>query len=1078
VSIRVAIEHRTVYRYDRPIRLGPQVIRLRPAPHCRTPILAYSLRVTPEEHFVNWIQDPSGNHQARFVFPEPTSEFSVTVDLIAEMTPINPFDFFVDESAREFPFEYSAELVHDLGPYLEQAPASPLLDAFLEQVDRTPRSVIDFLVELNQRVLHDVEYSVRMEVGVQQPEETLQKAVGSCRDSAWLLVAVLRRLGIAARFASGYLVQLAQDKPAAGDVGENRDFTDLHAWAEAYIPGAGWVGLDATSGLAAGEGHIPLTCTAYPSQAAPIEGMLEPAETTFEYSNTVTRIDQPPRVTLPYSSAQWNKINALGWQVDAALERDDVRLTMGGEPTFVSAADPEAPEWTVAATGGTKEAIASELTERLAAAFAPGGLIIHGQGKWYPGEPIPRWQNGVYWRTDGNPLWRDRGLLDNPFTDGSATLADAQRLTDAIADRLGLPKDVRYPAFEDPVGARWRAAQEPGDLPVKDAEAILAVVDHDKDTPKGWALPVRRDPGDATWQTGRWELRRDRLYLVEGDSPIGMRLPLKSMTYKPEPPSPELSLFREVEPLAIDENPDPSAKPKKPKVVKPPPITALCVELRKGHVYVFLPPLTELAYAAELLQVIERAIAATGVKAVIEGYPPPRDVRADHFVVAPDPGVIEVNIHPSESWAELAQRTKRLYAEAEAVGLRAEKFALDGSHTGTGGGAHLTLGGKTPADSPLLRRPSLLRSMLTFWQHHPSLSYLFAGKFIGPTSQAPRIDEARHENLYELEIAFAELEKTATDGAPVPAWVVDRALRNLLTDLTGNTHRAEFCVDKLYSPDGEAGRLGVLELRSFEMPPHPEMALVQALLVRTLVARLWQSPYSGPLVRWGTELHDRFMLPWYVAQDAREVVRDLATHGFEFDPAWLAPFLEFRFPTIGKLELDGVSIELRGALEPWNVLGEQASGASARYVDSSVERVQVRVDGLTDERYVLTCNGRVVPLRPTETPGTYVAGVRFQAWQPTSALHPSIKVHSPLTFDLADRWSERSLGGCRYHVVHPGGRAHEAPPVNAAAAQTRRSARFEKFGHTPGPIELPLAEPVGEYPRTLDLRRQPSHLLP
>jgi uncharacterized protein (DUF2126 family) len=1074
VSIRVAIEHKTVYRYDRPIRLGPQVIRLRPAPHCRTPILAYSLRVTPEEHFVNWIQDPSGNHQARFVFPEPTREFSVTVDLIAEMTPINPFDFFVDESAREFPFAYTPELEHDLGPYLEQPPASPLLDALIDEVDRTPRSVIDFLVELNQRILRAVEYSVRMEVGVQEPEETLQRAIGSCRDSAWLLVAVLRRLGIAARFASGYLVQLAQDKPGAGDVGENRDFTDLHAWAEAYIPGAGWVGLDATSGLAAGEGHIPLTCTAYPSQAAPIEGLLEPAETTFEFSNTVTRIDQPPRVTLPYSTAQWHKINALGWQVDAALERDDVRLTMGGEPTFVSAADPEAPEWTVAATGGTKEAMASELTERLAAAFAPGGLIIHGQGKWYPGEPLPRWQNGVYWRTDGHPLWRDRGLLDNPFNDGAATLEDAQRLTDAIADRLGLPKDVRYPAFEDPIGARWRAAQEPGDTPAQELKAILKETALGEDTPKGWVLPVRRDPGDATWQTGRWEFRRDRLYLVEGDSPIGMRLPLKSMTYKPEPQSPELSLFREVEPLEFDGSEDPNAEPKEPEVVKPPPITALCVELREGHVYVFLPPLTELAYAAELLQVIERAIATTGVKTVIEGYPPPRDVRADHFVVAPDPGVIEVNIHPSESWAELSQRTQRLYAEAEAVGLRAEKFALDGSHTGTGGGAHLTLGGKTPADSPLLRRPSLLRSMLTFWQHHPSLSYLFAGKFIGPTSQAPRIDEARHENLYELEIAFAELEKTAIEGAPVPAWVVDRALRNLLTDLTGNTHRAEFCVDKLYSPNGEAGRLGVLELRSFEMPPHPQMALAQALLVRTLVARLWQSPYRGPLLRWGTELHDRFMLPWYVEQDAREVLADLRSHGFDFDPAWLAPFLEFRFPRIGKLEVDGVSIELRGALEPWNVLGEESSGASARYVDSSVERVQVRVDGLTEERHVMTCNGRVVPLRPTDTPGTFVAGVRFQAWQPPSALHPSIKVHSPLTFDLADRWSGRSLGGCRYHVVHPGGRAHEVPPVNAAAAQTRRASRFEKFGHTPGPIELPLAEAVGEYPRTLDLRRPPA----
>jgi len=1096
VSIRVAIEHRTVYRYDRAVRLGPQVIRLRPAPHCRTPILAYSLGVTPDQHFINWQQDPVGNHQARIVFPEPATEMAVTVDLVAELTPINPFDFFVDEHARRWPFEYPAEMQRDLAPYLERPgnDPSPLLDAWVKGVPAEPEGVIDFLVALNQRVRGDVEYSVRMEAGVQTPDETLAREIGSCRDSAWLLVAILRSLGIAARFASGYLVQLAQDRPAPTDTGANVDFTDLHAWAEAYIPGAGWVGLDPTSGLAAGEGHIPLACASHPAQAAPIEGSREDAETTFEHSNTVRRVEQPPRVTLPYTPSQWEAIDALGRQVDAQLAADDVRLTIGGEPTFVCAEDAEEPEWNTTATGGRKEALATELTQRLAAAFATGAVILHGQGKWYPGEPLPRWQRGVYWRADGHPLWRDPELLADPFVEGGATLAQTRELADTIADALGLPAEVRHAAYEDPVPTRWRESTRPGDEPVPDqpdprADPGAALAGE----PRGWALPLRRDPGDEAWSTGRWHLRRGHLYLIEGDSPMGLRLPLPSLTFRPEPPHPDQSLFRKVKPLAPATSAERSAPaaagaaaaavlaaPATAELHDPPPVTALCVELRAGHVHVFLPPLVELADSAELLSVVERALAATGITAVIEGYPPPRDVRASRFVVAPDPGVIEINIHPSRSWEELVARTERLYAEAEAIGLRAEKFALDGTHTGTGGGSHITLGGPTPADSPLLRRPALLRSMLTYWQHHPSLSYLFAGRFVGPTSQAPRVDEARHEALYELEIAFAELDRVgpatgartgAPTGARAPAWQLDRALRNLLTDLTGNTHRSEFCIDKLYSPATESGRLGIVELRGFEMAPHPQMALVQALLVRALVARLWRESYGGPLARWGTELHDRFMLPWFIESDIREVLDDLAVHGLRFDHSWLGPFLEFRFPLIGRIQVEDVTVELRTALEPWNVLGEEPGTAMARYVDSSMERLQVRVDGLVEDRFAITCNGHPVPIQATETAGTFVAGVRYRAWQPPSALHPTIGVHAPLTFDLVDRWSRRSLGGCRYHVMHPGGRHYERLPVNAAEAQARRATRFEPLGHTPGTIEVPPVRRGGEYPRTLDLRR-------
>ena len=1060
-----------MYRYEHPVRLGPHVVRLRPAPHCRTPILTYSLRVTPDRHFINWQQDPFGNHLARLVFPEPTSELTVTVGLVADMTTINPFDFFVDEAAGEWPFDYDPSLAHDLTPCLTFDDDGPLLDAWVATVPREPTPVIDFLVGLNRRVHDDVAYSIRMEPGVLTPDETLGQALGSCRDSAWLLVQILRRLGIAARFASGYLVQMADSS--------SEDSADLHAWAEAYVPGAGWVGLDPTSGLLTGEGHIPLAATSLPAAAMPITGTAGALQSTFEHSNVVRRINEDARVTLPYSPEQWERVDTLGCVVDAALEAGDARLTMGGEPTFVSTTDVEAPEWNTAAVGGKKEALAWTLAERLAAEFAPGALLHHGQGKWYPGEALPRWQIGVHWRTDGHPLWRDPELLADPTTPGSATDADAASIAAAIADAFGLPEDVRYPAYEDTVGRLWTEARLPGGDPpgapgpdptdpglaLRDARAeLVADLDSDRGEPRGWALPLHRAPGDPGWSTGRWHLRRGHLFLIAGDSPIGLRLPLDGLTWTPPPGDPALSLFRPVSELPAS-SPAARAQP-----TEPPPITSLCVELRDGHVHVFLPPLSDFGHVVELIEVVEDVARAAGIPVVVEGYPPPADTRGRHFVVAPDPGVIEVNIHPSASWPELAQRTATVVEEASRLDLATEKFRLDGTHTGTGGGSHLTLGGPTPADSPLLRRPDLLRSLVTYWQHHPSLSYLFSGRFVGPTSQSPRIDEGRHESLYELEIAFAELERLSAEG-PAPPWQVDRLLRHLLTDLTGNTHRAEFCIDKLFNPASEQGRLGVVELRGFEMPPHPQMALVQALLVRALVARFWAEPYAHELVRWGTELHDRFLLPWWAAHDIRSVVADLGRHGFAFEEAWLEPFLEFRFPLLGAVNVDEVSLELRAAIEPWNVLGEEVAASTSRFVDSSVERLQVRLDGVAESRYAVTCNGFPVPVQPTDTPGTYVGAVRYRAWQPPSSLHPTIGVHTPLVFDIVDRWSSRSIGGCTYHVVHPGGVAYERIPVNAKDAEARRASRFEPTGHTPGRIELADIRREGEYPRTLDLRR-------
>jgi uncharacterized protein (DUF2126 family)/transglutaminase-like putative cysteine protease len=1087
--MKIALEHRTTYRFDRPIAIGPHVIRLRPAPHSRTPIEAYSLTISPADHFINWQQDPFGNHLARAVFPNKSSELDITVGLVADMRAINPFDFFIEDDAATYPFSYPAELAADLKPYLDipAAARGPIFDEWVAKSapPRDGQSTVQFLGALNSAVYRDVAYSARMEHGVHTPDETLTRQIGSCRDSAWLLVTALRHCGLAARFVSGYLVQLAPDQPSVdGPSGPTEDFTDLHAWAEAYIPGAGWVGLDPTSALFAGEGHIPLAATPHPGSAAAITGSTEPAETIMDFSNRVWRANEEPRTTLPYTAAQIEGIQQLGEAVDERLRGAGLELTMGGEPTFVSADDMTSAQWTVAADGSEKRQLANCLARALADRYAKGGLVQRSEGKWYPGEPLPRWQIGLIWRSDGEQLWSDPDLLADPF-DGTKSdqdaAASAERLGRAITAEFALPDDQLQPAFEDPLARLLREVSQPsGPRPTLDPQRpdprLVSDLDHAATEPAAWVLPLIPSWFGEGWASPAWRTRRGRLVLVPGDSSAGSRLPLDALSW--------------TDPEYLGEDSYHSAGPSPTQkddhlravVVDPhdaPARTALVVQARDGFVHVFLPPLEKLTKFLELVRLVDRAATHTDIAVILEGYGPPPDPRIKTLSITPDPGVIEVNVHPTSSWAEFSELTQTLHGIAREQRLASETFALDGRHSGTGGGNHLTLGGPEPRRSPLLQRPDLLVSMLTYWQHHPALSYLFSGRFVGPTSQAPRVDEGRPEALYELEIAFAELDALAdTEHRP---WAVDRALRHLLADITGNTHRAEFCIDKLYNPDSMRGRLGLLELRGFEMPPHPDMALVQALLVRALIARFAEERYSAPLVRWGAALHEKFLLPHFALADIAEVVADLRAHGIEFDLTWLLPFVEFRFPRIGVTMISGVELELRSAIEPWHVLAEEAiSGGTARYVDSSTERLQVAVSGFRPERYLLTCNGRPVPLRATGTPGSYVAGVRYRAWKPWSSLHPTLDVDSPLAFDLIDLVSRFSLGGATYHVVHPGGRAYDHPPVNALEAETRRSRRFEPMGHTTGRINIePLDNQLmrrgasaDEYPLTLDLRRR------
>jgi uncharacterized protein (DUF2126 family) len=1063
--VRLLVQHRSRYDYARPAALGPQLIRLRPAQHARARIETYGLTVAPADGAeVRWHQDPFGNHVARVTQRDGTRSpfFEVLVELVVDIHPVNPFDFFVDDRCERVPFAYPAELRAELAPFLDLGdPAfarGAAFDRFLAELP-AQAATVPFLAEVNAAVARKIAYVIREEAGIYTPEETLGQGRGSCRDVATLLIALLRSRGLAARFASGYLIQLTDegmipDQPR----GVSRDVVDLHAWAEVFLPGAGWIGLDATSGLLCGEGHIPLACTASPALAAPLEGTSDQPAAEVSFAMTLGRLGHEPRPTAPYTDETWGALLGAGERIDAALLAAGLALTSGGEPTFNSREHPDLPEWNGEAMGATKWTQGVALAEELRRRLCPGGVLLRRQGKHYPGESLPRWVLEVLGRRDGRPIWRAAGTA----------AGTPEKLAQAIARELGLADHV-VPAYEDP----WRFLMEEARLPIdvdplasdlndpEERQRLARVLERGLGTPAGFVLPLARVKGK--WVSERWRLRRSHIFVIAGESPVGLRLPLASLGGPPEllPPP----WLEDEKGLPVD--PRQAKMPVEAPATGAPPIvrTALTVEAREGALYVFLPPLPTADDFEALLAAIDKARGQTAV--VLEGYGPPRDPRWLSIPVTPDPGVLEVNLPPTASIRDHAKLVDTVFEAALATGLHAEKYLLDGRQAGSGGGNHLTLGGPRPVDSPFIRRPDLLASLVTFVQHHPSLSFLFAGLFVGPTSQAPRVDEARHDTLYELEIA---LDRAFAPGE-APPYLADLLFRHLLVDLSGNTHRAEVCIDKLWDPQTPYGRQGLVELRAFEMPPHPRMITAQLALVRALVAAFAVEPYHHPLVRWGQTLHDRFLLPTWLWRDLEDVLAFLEARGLGLPADAFAPFLELRCPIAGRQSFGDVVVQVRNALEPWPVLGEEVARAgTARYVDSSMERIEVRVSGLVPERHVVTVNGHTLPLKPVAG-GDLVGGVRFRAWAPPHSLHAHLGIHHPIRIDVVDRWGRRSLGACAYHVWHPEGRAFDTPPLTRFEAVARQAQRFTAAAPLAYPVTVTEAAPHADAPHTLDLRR-------
>jgi uncharacterized protein (DUF2126 family)/transglutaminase-like putative cysteine protease len=1085
MSTRIALLHHIERRYSRRAVLPTHWLRLRPAPHTPSEIQAYSLNIQTRPHFLNWVRDPFENHLARLDLPEPVLDLTLEVELIADLKSINPFDFLVEPLAVTHPFAYPEQLQKELKPYLHVGRIGPRLADWLGVLDQSRGYILEKLNAINTAVYRHWSVTSRVTDGMPNPPKTdhsmteyLEMALTRDHASHWeaacLLTLSLRSLGLAARFTSGYRIFLA---PAGSPPGN--DLASLHAWSEVFLPGAGWIGLDPAAGIFTHQGYLPLASTPDMLRALPV---VSQEQTEFDQHHETIRVRRllPSPKPSPYSDTQWADIGAVGHSVDTLLERADLRLANSTSLCFVADTPERASEWATTSLGTNKRASAEELLNRLRVRFAPGGIIHESQGEWFAGEMLPRWRLNVFFRADGRPIWQSPTLL-GPLVKGAGLNAkDAEYFAQILLNKLGIPGHYLLPAHEDPLHELWLKRsqtqfQPPAEVlssPTKRQELAIHLSET-RCEPVGYVLPLRWDPVSEKWTSGAWSFRRAALYLIPGGSSLGFRLPLDSLPIGDDAPT-ELTSERcqfEERPLLPEIHGELSARlttvMKTPAIEqadsdrpgKGAPRTALCLQIRQGRLYVFMPPLTHLEHYLDLLTTLEATAFGTGIPINLEGYEPPEDHRLLRLTLEPEAGVLRVTLPLSNNWNQSVEWLTTTYREAEKTGLRALRIAENGRVLPPGGSADLVLGGEQPACSPFLLRPQLLHSVIAYWQRHPSLSYFFSGRMIGPSGTAPRPDEGRADALYELDIALARMPK---ETSPLP-WLPDRILRHLLTDPAGDMRHAEIRVDRLYEPNRPSQRLGQIMLRSFETAPDHRLAAAQLLLVRGLLAYLVERPVKDRLIDWGTSLHDRFMLPRLLWEDLSEVLRDLNEIDIPIQTEWFRPFLDLRFPLLGRVQLGDIGLELRPAQEPWPLLSEEATSAGmTRFIDPANDRVQVEVFGATPNRHVLVCNGRRVSLQSTGTKGQYVAGVRYKAWNPVATLHPTIPPVYSLVFDLIDAWSNTVLGGFTYFPPHPDAWHSLGTPIHPPETDSSGDQRHLR----PQPITPPPWNQGGRFIKT------------
>lgn len=1069
MSNRIALRHRFEQRFDRRVSLSTHWLRLRPAPHAKG-IVAYSLRIDADPHFINWARDPYENEIARLDLPEPIARLGFDVELLVDLTPVNPFDFLVEPYASRYPFVYPEDLRKELTPYLRVEPAGPRLMAWFESLDREPAYIAEHISKISAQIQQGFSVTGEISLGSVDLEAVLERAGGSPWELAWLLTLCLRHLGLAARFTSGYRTWLSAEANVPDQV-------VLHAWSEVFLPGAGWVGLDPSAGLFTAEGYIPLASAPVPMSTLPIVGDDPQCPATVMETLSLRRLEPKP-LAWPYGEGTWADIRALGRFIDTETRAGDLPLAVGTALSFVAVCHGHAPEWSVTALGPSKRLMAEDLIKRLWPKLAAGGVLHQGQGEWYAGEALPRWRLNCFARSDGRPTWMNPDLLCHRRQAFAVSDDDAKNFAEALARKLGIAAGFVIAAHEDGLHELWTkrvpfpCGPSADDLRDPERRRILAArLSGTHDEPKGYVLPLRWDPTQNRWASGAWEFRRGGLYLTPGDSALGYRLPLDSLPAGDEgapETDPERCQFDERPvlanlcgepsarftqlnaPLAVTDSADGAWQPARP------PRTALCIEMRDGQLHVFMPPLTHLEHYLDLVAAIEATAEESDICLALEGYEPPEDYRLLRLTIEPEAGILKLWLPAAKTFDQQLGWLQIAYEEAARAGLRSERMMADGRRLPAGGRMDLVLGGETPADSPLLRRPDVLRSIISYWQRHPSLSYFFAGRSVGPGGPGPRPDEGRDDAIYELAIA---LERMPESSYPFP-WMPDRLLRHLLADPAGDIRRAEIRIDTLYPPDRSSLRLGRATLRAFESPPDVQMAALQVLLVMSLLRRFARTPCRAELVEWGPELHDRFMLPHALWDDLRTVIGDLNEAGYPFRLEWFEPFRELHFPVLGCLQIGDLKMELRAAHEPWPLLAEEITATGkARFLDSANQRLEVRCWGFSPDRYALVCNGRRVPQRATGVHGEYVAGVRFKASNPPATLHPTKPPVAALVFDLIDTWTGRVLGGFTYwppqlEVWGPAG----APAMPPEAGEGSR----EEWHRLP-PTAVPALSSAGQF---------------